>query len=45
MMLPAFFCSGEARFYHCKAALHKEYQCRTDQEPDTVNVIVYQVKN
>ena len=39
------FCSGEARFYHCKAALHKEYQCRTDQEPDTVNVIVYQVKN
>ena len=34
--------SGETSLNHCKTALHKEYQCRTDQEPYAVNVIVYQ---
>ena len=34
--------SGETSLNHCKTALHKEYQCRTDQEPYAVNVVVYQ---
>ena len=43
--ISGILCSGKTCFYHSKTCLHPEYQCGTDQKPDTKHIFINEINN